>query len=224
METFPGGKGRSYPHLINLMPPHKVYIEPYLGGGAVVRKKRPSEVTIVADLDFELVNKTVSDQSSVLGFNCDAIELLRSQSLCPDTLVYCDPPYLSSTRRKAKIYKFEYTQAQHLELLHFLVQQTCMVMISGYDNPWYNSILKGWNKTQFNAQTQSGPRTETVWLNYPFPQKLHDSRYWGSDFRERQNRKRRQERLRKKIDTMCPIERTDFIEWVNSSYAGEFEG
>ena len=222
MKTFPGGKGRSFPNLINLMPPHKVYIEPYLGGGAVVRNKKPSEETIVGDLDPDLVNQARSDLTAVRGFNIDAIELLRSQPLSLDTLVYCDPPYLLSTRRKSRIYRFEYTVDQHVELLKFLVQQRCMVLISGYDNPLYNNFLQDWSKMQFNAQTQTGPRTETAWFNYPFPKRLHDVRYWGSDFRERQNRKRRQERLRKKIDTMCPIERADFIEWVCINYAGEF--
>lgn len=224
MSAFPGGKGRSYPYLINLMPPHRVYIEPFLGGGAVVRNKRPCKKSIVADLDSSLVEQALADLVSVQGFNIDAIELLRSQKLCSDTLVYCDPPYLSSTRRKAKVYRFEYTRAQHIELLDFLVQQKCMVMISGYDDFLYNNILKGWNKTQFNAQTQVGPRTETVWLNYPFPRKLHDSRYWGSGFRDRQNRKRRQERLHNKIEAMCPIERACFIDWIRTSYAEEWGG
>ena len=36
--TYPGGKSGSgvYQQLINLMPPHKIYIEAFLGGGAIM--------------------------------------------------------------------------------------------------------------------------------------------------------------------------------------------
>ncbi|MCD4763305.1 MAG: hypothetical protein K8R28_04685, partial [Desulfobacterales bacterium] len=37
---FPGGKGGTYQKYINLMPPHEVYIESHLGGGAILRYKR----------------------------------------------------------------------------------------------------------------------------------------------------------------------------------------
>ncbi|KHE92566.1 MAG: hypothetical protein SCABRO_01681, partial [Candidatus Scalindua brodae] len=38
--NYPGGKGGVFQKLINLMPPHDVYIETHLGGGAVIRNKR----------------------------------------------------------------------------------------------------------------------------------------------------------------------------------------
>ncbi|MGJ8626091.1 MAG: hypothetical protein ACSHXB_03935 [Sulfitobacter sp.] len=40
--TYPGGKngGGAYQRIINHMPPHRFYIEPFLGSGAVLRNKR----------------------------------------------------------------------------------------------------------------------------------------------------------------------------------------
>ena len=49
--TYPGGKGRMRQLIIPMMPPHRVYIETYLGGGAVMRAKRPASVNISIDID-----------------------------------------------------------------------------------------------------------------------------------------------------------------------------
>jgi site-specific DNA-adenine methylase len=51
--VYPGGKNGAgvYQTIINLMPPHDVYIEPFLGGGAIMRQKRPALLNIGVDLD-----------------------------------------------------------------------------------------------------------------------------------------------------------------------------
>jgi site-specific DNA-adenine methylase len=51
--TYPGGKGGAgvYQAIINQMPPHDVYIEPFLGAGAVMRRKRPASVNLGIDID-----------------------------------------------------------------------------------------------------------------------------------------------------------------------------
>ena len=49
---YPGGKAGAgiFQRLINMMPPHDAYIEPFLGGGAILRAKRLARVSIGADL------------------------------------------------------------------------------------------------------------------------------------------------------------------------------
>jgi site-specific DNA-adenine methylase len=54
---YPGGKGRCYQHLISLMPPHRTYIETHLGGGAVLRHKRPAETNIGLEKDEAVVER-----------------------------------------------------------------------------------------------------------------------------------------------------------------------
>ena len=51
--TYPGGKAGAgvYQTLINLMPPHRVYIEAFVGGGAVLKTKRPAQYSIAIDRD-----------------------------------------------------------------------------------------------------------------------------------------------------------------------------
>ena len=44
--NYPGGKGGVYQRLINLMPPHDVYIETHLGGEAIIRNKKPAKIEI----------------------------------------------------------------------------------------------------------------------------------------------------------------------------------
>lgn len=51
-----GSKWRMSTRLIDLFPPHRVYLEPFLGSAAVFLSKAPSPVEILNDLDSEVVN------------------------------------------------------------------------------------------------------------------------------------------------------------------------
>jgi DNA adenine methylase len=53
--TYPGGKGVVFRNIINEMPPHKTYVEAFVGGGAVALNKRPAERNILIDLDAEVI-------------------------------------------------------------------------------------------------------------------------------------------------------------------------
>jgi hypothetical protein len=85
-------------------------------------------------------------------------------------------------------------------------------MISGYWSEMYAKELAGWNSTHFQAQTRQGPATEWVWMNYPEPTELHDYRYIGGDFRERENIKKRLGTIKRKIGNLSEIERRALLE------------
>ena len=53
---YPGGKGKCFQRLINLMPEHATYIETHLGGGAVMRHKRPAQRNIGIDVDAQVID------------------------------------------------------------------------------------------------------------------------------------------------------------------------
>lgn len=54
--TYYGGKLNMIQHILPLIPKHKVYVEPYFGGGAIMFSKPKSEAEIINDLNAMVVN------------------------------------------------------------------------------------------------------------------------------------------------------------------------
>ncbi len=215
---YPGGKGGCFRHLVNLMPPHEVYIETHLGGGNILERKKPAARNIGIDVDPEVI-ATWSHRQEWRGrveLKCvDAVSFLRAYPFkhppfVDRTLVYADPPYLHSTRVRLDRYRHEYTEAQHIELLGVLVTLPCAVMISGYDSPLYRDTLErshAWKCVEFQSMTRRGLRLECVWFNFEPPAELHDARYVGDNYRERERIKRKRVRWRRRFEQMSAGER-----------------
>lgn len=97
--------------------------------------------------------------------NIDAIELIRRYDN-ENTLVYCDPPYLQSLRKK-NIYAFELSDEKHIELLTAVKNSKSKIIISGYDNKIYNDALSDWNIDEKTTTVQMGlHRVEKIWMNF----------------------------------------------------------
>jgi DNA adenine methylase len=101
----------------------------------------------------------------------DAVELVGTQNSA-DTLVYCDPPYLHSTRTAKSVYDHEMTDEQHAYLLFYLCGVKSRVMISGYPSALYDASLSKWTRHDFEMPNHSGQgktkqrRVECVWCNF----------------------------------------------------------
>ena len=54
--TYYGGKQRMAEMIVSLMPEHKLYCEPFVGGAAVFFAKAPSQMEVINDLNGEVVN------------------------------------------------------------------------------------------------------------------------------------------------------------------------
>lgn len=207
--NYPGGKGKIYQKLINLIPPHDVYIETHLGGGAIMRNKRLAKRNIGIDIHRRVIDMwKETNPSNVELIDMDAVSFLKSYSFTGKEFVYCDPPYLRNTRRKSsKLYKHEYTEYQHIALLEIIKSLPCMVMISGYESILYKEYLKNWYTRSFRACCHHGVATEWVWMNYPTPVELHEYSYLGNSFRERERIKRKTYRWKRKLESMPILEK-----------------
>lgn len=62
----------------------------------------------------------------------------------PTSLIYCDPPYVASTRQARDVYAHEMTDAEHEELAKQLNDCKSAVVLSGYDSALYRERYRGW--------------------------------------------------------------------------------
>lgn len=86
----------------------------------------------------------------------------------PNVLIYCDPPYVLSSRSGGKKqYKHEMTDRDHEELLAVLRAHRGPVLISGYRSELYDRELEGWHREATTATDQlSRRREEVLWMNF----------------------------------------------------------
>jgi len=213
--NYPGSKSNCYQRIINYMPPHSLYIETHAGSAAVAKNKEPAhEENWLLDIDPTVIAQLTSDidTSVYVVEQADCVTWLTRQSIPVDTLVYSDPPYVMSSRSSQRdLYRYEYTDADHVRLLECLKGLGCMVLISGYDSELYNDMLPGWNVATFTAQSRGGIRTEYLWYNYPEPMELHDYSYLGYTFTDRQRVKRKAQRWSDRFQALPLLERQAII-------------
>ena len=198
--SYPGGKAGSgvYQKIINLMPPHRVYVEGFLGGGSIMRIKRPAAVNIGIELDRGVWKERADEFFPAAILHTDFLQWLKFSDV-PNregVLIYLDPPYLMSTRStKRPIYDHEFhTEAEHAALLSAILPMSARVMISGYPSQLYDDMLATWRRIEFTGVSRGGPTTEVVWCNFPEPAELHDYRFLGDTFRQRQDIRRQKDR------------------------------
>jgi len=97
-------------------------------------------------------------------YQLDALEIIERFD-SPDTLFYCDPPYLRETRNSHAPYEYEFSIEQHFLLIELLGSIKGKAIISGYPNRKYASLLKGWHRKETTSRATSGKDTmECLWI------------------------------------------------------------
>lgn len=124
--------------------------------------------------------------TAIEGLPATIDRLRRVQILCqsafgaiprfdhPEALIYCDPPYVHSTRGAGarRVYHGEMSDADHGALANLLKRCDADVAISGYESELYCGLYGGWRKVVFDianhaAKGKSKARErECLWMNY----------------------------------------------------------
>lgn len=261
---YPGAKWRIADWIVEQLPPHRGYVEPFAGSAAVLFRKPRAVVECINDLDVEIVNffTMLRDQpetfaraveltpyarseydlsfeptddpierarrwlvrctfshaaklGSISGMKVGADGIrtgmatgcpARTWATWPDrllaaadrfrgvqiehrpaidviagwnqrgTLLYCDPPYLTSTLASgddhdeagkwARCYRHTMTDDDHAELLSALDRHPGPVVLSGYRNDLYDDRLNAWRRVERSARAYSNARrVECLWMN-----------------------------------------------------------
>jgi DNA adenine methylase len=92
----------------------------------------------------------------------------------PEGLIYCDPPYVHSTREKNSrlVYHAEMSDDDHRKLGTLLRKCNAKVVLSGYPSDLYEEIYAGWRVVSFDIANhasggkQKNREIECLWMNF----------------------------------------------------------
>lgn len=88
-----------------------------------------------------------------------------------DALIYCDPPYVHSSRSTPCVYHYEMSDEEHVQLAELLHKCKAAVAVSGYESELYERLYGGWRKVVFEiANHAAGGKKkarmrECLWVN-----------------------------------------------------------
>lgn len=100
--------------------------------------------------------------------NRPAVDIIRLYD-SPETLFYCDPPYLHESRGDTKSYGFEMDEWEHRQLAKILRACKGKVAISGYRCDLMDKLYGDWNCREAPVKachSVKQPRQEALWTNY----------------------------------------------------------
>jgi DNA adenine methylase len=99
--TYYGGKQTLVKYLLPLIPPHRLYCEPFFGGGALFFAKPKSEVEVINDRDGEVVNFYKVAQKHYVELEKEIRGTLHSRELFKKARVVYENPEMFSELKRA---------------------------------------------------------------------------------------------------------------------------
>lgn len=107
--------------------------------------------------------------------NAPAVEVIKRFD-SPETLFYCDPPYVHESRSDTNAYAFEMSDDEHRKLSEVLHQVDGKVALSGYHSNLMDELYGNWkyieaptkkaHSTNTGVDNNKQDRTEVLWVNY----------------------------------------------------------
>ena len=99
--TYYGGKQTLLKYLLPLIPQHKMYCEPFFGGGAVFFAKPKSEVEVINDINGEIVNFFKVIKTKFPELQSEIKATLHSRELYKKAMVVYEHPDLFTDVKRA---------------------------------------------------------------------------------------------------------------------------
>ncbi|MCK6648729.1 MAG: DNA adenine methylase [Bacteroidia bacterium] len=98
--TYYGGKQTMAKLLLNYIPTHRLYCEPFFGGGALFFSKAKSEVEVINDINGEVINFYRVVQTKFLELETEIKTTLHSRELFKNAkIVYENPQLFTDVKR-----------------------------------------------------------------------------------------------------------------------------
>lgn len=219
LTRYQGGKNGAgvFQKIINAIPAHTVYVEPFAGSAAIYRRKAPAASSILVELDPKQAALLTAEAAAAIVINGDGLTYIdeRLDDDLAGFFFYIDPPYLHSTRKDATLYgDFELDDNDHWHLVEYLLPRLTKAgakfALSGYRSELYDEAAEahGWHRMDYQARTRRATVTECLWTNYaPAGAVPADLTWAGDNFRERERLKRKAARWTAKLASMPPLER-----------------
>lgn len=175
--AYVGGKNRLAKKIISMLPEHVTYVEPFAGGAQVLFHKPPSEVEVLNDLDYDVVNFF-----RVCQWHYE--ELIRYLRFClgsrklHELHVKTDPATLTDVQRAGRFFYLQKTSFGGLivkQNFHYGVTQK-----SNYNLERIPEIIEAAHKRLARVQLESLPY-EQILDKYDRPTTVFylDPPYWG---------------------------------------------
>jgi DNA adenine methylase len=217
--------------LINLIPPHTHYFEPFAGQGHILRNmENQAEEIVLNDINPNVIEWWVNntDAEPYRLENRNAIEMLSPLDIVRwvpnqrSTFIFCDPPYMHESRPSAKYgntYTHEMSEEDHDAFLENVLLLKCNVMILGYYTPLYDLKLKDWLHKEIVVSTRGGKKELSVWMNYYVNSTgLHDYSKLGADWVQRRYLNRKVNNLKEKLRRMPRLEAWKMLSEITKEF------
>lgn len=104
--TYYGGKQSMIKDILPLIPKHKIYVEPFFGGGAVFWAKQKSNVEIVNDVNMNIVNFYEVLKNNYFDLKKKIEATLHSRETYKKAMIIYDCPFLFADDEVVRAWAF----------------------------------------------------------------------------------------------------------------------